>query len=144
MQIVITNGCFDLLHAGHLELLRACTEYAGYKGRVIVALNSDTSVRRLKGEGRPVQSEQERKRILEALYCVDEVQLFDTEYDLETFIMLCGADLLVKGEEYRHQKITGANIIPVKFVPMKPGISTTSIIQKLTDIQKLSTVNSGV
>ena len=107
-MIVLTNGVFDLFHAGHANLLGQCRELATYKGSVVVALNSDESVRRLKGPDRPIVPEQDRKRMLEACASVDHVFLFNTEEELITLIKNLKIDVLCKGEEYIGKPVTGS------------------------------------
>ena len=95
MKIVFTNGCFDILHRGHLELLRYCKTL----GSVIVGLNSDESVKRNKGQDRPVNCQEDRKFLLESLVFVDQVIIFeeDTPYNL---VKSLSPDVIVKGDDY--------------------------------------------
>lgn len=97
-MIVFTNGCFDLLHAGHADLLAQCRDFAGPAGSVVVGLNTDESVRRIKGPDRPIVPERERKAMLEALDTVDHVFLFTSEEDLRTLIHSLLPDVICKGE----------------------------------------------
>ena len=132
--VVFTNGCFDLLHRGHVESL----EYARSLGdRLVVGVNSDRSVRTLKGEGRPVHSEEDRLFILAALRSVDAVVLFDalTPLDLIQAIL---PDVLVKGEDYRGREVVGALEVEaaggrVVFAPLVPNRSTTNLVGRITD-----------
>ena len=135
-KIVFTNGCFDILHAGHVEYLREASELGDI---LIIGLNSDASVRRLKGEGRPVISEGERKKLLEALRYVDEVIIFeeDTPWNLIQSIM---PDILVKGGDWSIDKIVGAKEVManggiVKSLSFSDGISTTILIEKIKRLQ---------
>jgi len=129
--IVFTNGCFDILHAGHVELL----EDAAREGDVlVVALNSDSSVRGLKGPGRPVNAQEQRARVLAALAVVDYVVMFD-EPDPGRLIEGLLPDVLVKGGDWAPEAIIGAGAVRdsggrVVTIPLKYGASTTDIIRK--------------
>ena len=127
--VVFTNGCFDLLHKGHLSLLAAARREGD---SLIVGLNSDESVRRLKGDGRPVQSERERAEALLATDAVDLVTIFAEETPLE-LIRQIEPDVLVKGGDYRREEIVGADVVEgregrVVTVPLLPGYSTTASV----------------
>ena len=131
LRIGFTNGCFDILHPGHVRLLTAAR--AGCD-RLIVGLNSDASVRRLKGEGRPVQSEHARAEVLAALEAVDLVVLFeeDTPIQLITQIRPC---VLVKGADYSREQVIGHEVVEayggeVRLVDILPGFSTTSLVDR--------------
>ncbi|MEW6079020.1 MAG: bifunctional D-glycero-beta-D-manno-heptose-7-phosphate kinase/D-glycero-beta-D-manno-heptose 1-phosphate adenylyltransferase HldE [Thermodesulfobacteriota bacterium] len=128
-RIVFTNGCFDLLHTGHVKLLHAAAKEGD---RLIVGLNSDDSVRRLKGPSRPVLPEQERAALLAAIGCVDMVVLFSEDTPLE-LITAFKPDVLVKGGDYRPETVVGREVVEdyggrVCLVPLKEGMSTTGII----------------
>jgi len=128
-KIVFTNGCFDILHAGHL----ACLEGAKRLGDLlVVGLNSDASVRNLKGDSRPVIGERDRCKLLAGLACVDLVVLFD-EPTPEELIRELEPDVLVKGGDYALDQIAGADFVRgrgglVVTLPLVPGLSTTSIL----------------
>ena len=129
MKIVFTNGCFDILHRGHVEYLQKAKTFGD---KLIVGLNSDASVRRLKGPTRPVQDQESRKIILEALRCVDEVIIFDedTPYEL---IQKIQPDVLVKGADYKPEDIVGYDIVKakggeVRTVEFVEGHSTSRIL----------------
>jgi len=130
-QIVFTNGCFDLLHVGHLALL----EQAKREGdSLVVALNSDRSVRSLKGAGRPIISEDARARIVAALPSVDAVVLFDEETPLD-LIRAIQPNVLVKGGDYSEEEVVGANEMKtwggkVSLIPPVEGSSTTEILKR--------------
>lgn len=130
-RVVFTNGCFDLLHIGHITLL----EEARRSGdRMIVAINSDDSTRRLKGPGRPIVGENERARVLAALAAVDAVVIFDEPTPLE-LILATRPDVLVKGGDYSADTIVGAREVEswgghVKIIPTVEGFSTTRLIEK--------------
>jgi len=130
--IVFTNGCFDLLHAGHIRLLEKAR---GFGDLLVVGLNTDAGVRRLKGKGRPVTPQRDRAVILAALGCVDAVVLFgeDTPFEL---IKAVRPDVLVKGGDYRISEIVGADIVraaggSVRRIRLMPGRSTSDLLQTL-------------
>lgn len=127
--IAFTNGCFDLIHAGHLASL---AQAAAAADELIVALNSDDSVARLKGAGRPILPQGDRAALMAALRPVSAVTIFDEPTPLET-ILLVRPDVLVKGSEYADADIVGAREVVaaggrVLRVPMVPGWSTSQII----------------
>lgn len=132
--IVFTNGCFDILHAGHITLLNHC---ATLGDRVIVGLNSDKSVKQLKGETRPMNHESDRALLLASLQNVDAVILFEEETPLNLITQIL-PDVLVKGGDYKATEIVGAKEIlanggRVEIVPLVAGKSTTAMIQRLND-----------
>ena len=131
-RVVFTNGVFDLLHPGHVRYLQA----ARAEGDVlIVAVNSDRSVRANKGDGRPVVPEQERAEVLAALACVDAVTIFDAETPAE-IIRLVQPDILVKGADWAADAIVGRDTVEARGgrvvrIPVEPGWSTSAIIEKV-------------
>jgi rfaE bifunctional protein nucleotidyltransferase chain/domain len=133
-RIVFTNGCFDLLHPGHIRSLELAR---GLGDALIIGLNSDGSVRQLKGEGRPVIAERERAEILAALECVDAVVIFDDLTPREVIARLL-PDVLVKGGDWPGDQIVGREEVEaaggqVVSVPVVPGYSTTAILQKIRE-----------
>ncbi|MCV6606786.1 MAG: D-glycero-beta-D-manno-heptose 1-phosphate adenylyltransferase, partial [Campylobacterales bacterium] len=127
-KIVFTNGCFDLLHPGHIDYMAKAKELGDY---LIVGLNSDASVKRLKGEDRPVNSQEVRKIMLEALSSVDAVEIFDedTPYNL---IKRISPDILVKGGDYNVEDIVGREFAKeTKTIPFLEGFSTTTLIERI-------------
>jgi len=131
-RIVFTNGCFDILHRGHVELL---VKAKGFGDVLVVGLNSDASVARLKGAGRPLVAEDDRLCVLAALEAVDYVVVFGEDTPLET-IRALEPDVLVKGAEYGSEAIVGAQFVEehggrVERVPMLKGFSTTALIEKM-------------
>lgn len=126
MKSVFTNGCFDILHRGHFELLKYCSTL----GKVTVGLNSDSSVSRLKGDTRPIVSQQDRKFMLESCKYVDKVIIFkeDTPLDL---IKQIKPDIIVKGGDYTKEKVVGHDLCEVKIFSFVDGYSTTSIVNKM-------------
>ncbi len=127
-SIVITNGCFDILHAGHIKSF----ETARSKGDVlVVAINTDASVRRLKGNKRPIVDEMNRAKLLAGLACVDFVTFFEEDTP-EELIKELSPDILVKGGDYKLEEIAGRQYVKkVVRVPLVKGISTTKIIEKI-------------
>jgi len=131
-KIVFTNGCFDILHRGHLDLL---AKAAGLGHALIVGVNTDSSVRKLKGPDRPVNHEQDRAFQVASLLFVDAVCLFDEDTPLE-LIKALRPDVLVKGGDYTIDRIVGADFISeqggqVEIIPFVPGYSTSSLIGKI-------------
>jgi rfaE bifunctional protein nucleotidyltransferase chain/domain len=131
-RLVFTNGVFDLLHPGHIDVLLGARRLGD---ALVVGVNSDASVRRLKGPERPVRSEAERSYVLAALGMVDAVVLFEQDTPLE-LITLLHPDVLVKGGDYSIETVVGAREVlsrggRVEIVPLTPGQSTTSIIERL-------------
>ena len=132
-SLVFTNGVFDLLHPGHIDVLNAARA-AG--DALVVGINSDDSVRRLKGPSRPVRTESDRAFVVAALECVDAVVVFDEDTPLE-LINAIRPDVVAKGGDYSEATIVGAAEVKswggrVVVVPLTPGHSTTSIIEKLS------------
>lgn len=125
MKKVFTNGCFDVMHLMHVELLRYAKTQGDY---LIVGLNSDNSVKRLKGNSRPIFNQEDRKKFLESIRYVDKVIIFDEDTPLE-LIKKIQPDLIVKGGDYKAEEVVGAEICEVKIFPFTKGYSTTSILQ---------------
>ena len=132
--VVFTNGVFDILHAGHVELLERAADLGD---ALIVGVNSDASARRLdKGPGRPIQPLKDRARILAGLACVDAVVPFreDTPERVLSFIR---PEVLVKGADYRPGQVAGGRHVGrVALLPLKRGRSTTSIIERILKLKK--------
>lgn len=131
-KIVFTNGVFDILHSGHIKLL---SEAATYADVLIVGVNSDASVKRLKGNGRPVNAEASRALILSALVMVDAVIIFEEDTPIN-LIQLIKPNILVKGGDYALDTIVGAKEVTanngeVKIIPLEEGFSTTGIIKSI-------------
>ena len=130
-KLVFTNGCFDLLHKGHLDLL---SNAAGFGDKLFVGLNSDKSVKKLKGNSRPKQNERTRAQKLLELKYVNHVIIFE-DLTPQKLIHALSPDVLVKGGDYKKSEIVGAKHVissggVVKIIPLTPGFSTTSIIEK--------------
>ena len=130
-KLVFTNGCFDILHKGHLDLL---SNAAGFGDKLFVGLNSDKSVKKLKGDSRPKQNERTRAQKLLELKYVNHVIIFE-DLTPQKLVHAISPDVLVKGGDYKKSEIVGAKHVissggVVKIVPLTPGFSTTSIIEK--------------
>lgn len=131
VKIVFTNGVFDILHAGHVMYLEAARELGDI---LVVGINADDSVRRLKGSSRPVNPENDRASVLAALRCVDHVVMFHEDTPLRLIEALI-PDVLVKGGDYTRETIVGADVVEanggsVTTIPLLEGRSTTSIINR--------------
>jgi len=131
-KIVFTNGCFDILHLGHIEYL---AKAAGLGDVLIVGMNSDKSTRGLKGKNRPINDEHSRSMVLASLRFVTAVVIFDepTPYELIKAVM---PDILVKGKDYKEEEIVGYDIVKAKggrveTIDLTPGYSTTGIEEKI-------------
>jgi D-beta-D-heptose 7-phosphate kinase/D-beta-D-heptose 1-phosphate adenosyltransferase len=137
LKVVFTNGCFDVLHLGHVQYLSKARELGDL---LVVGLNSDSSVRKLKGEGRPVVAETDRAGVLCALSSVDYVCIFEEDTP-DALIRLVSPDVLVKGGDYRPGDIVGADFVrgkggAVHVIPTLPGRSTKLLIE--TIVQRFS------
>ena len=133
-KIVFTNGCFDILHRGHIEYL---AKAASLGTKLVIGLNTDASVKRLKGDSRPINDENARALLLASLVFVDKVILFDTDTprDLIDFVQ---PDVLVKGGDYKPEEIVGYDIVKAKggeivTLDFVEGYSTTSLIEKMKE-----------
>lgn len=141
-RVVFTNGCFDLLHPGHIALIQAAAKEGD---KLIVALNTDRSVKRLKGETRPIQDEQARATVIGALRNVDLVVLFDADTPLEA-IRTIMPDVVVKGSDYREDEVVGGDIVKanggrVALVDIMPGRSTTALVRQASQQPSPQKVN---
>ena len=131
-KVIFTNGCFDLLHRGHIEYLQSA---AALGDKLIIGLNSDDSVSSLKGNTRPLQNEHDRAAILKALSCVDAVVVFDEDTPRELIGELL-PDVLVKGGDYQEEDIVGRETVlakggEIKIIPYVEGASTSNIISSI-------------
>ena len=133
--MVFTNGCFDVLHVGHIKYLQSSRSLGDY---LVIGLNADTSVRRLKGDQRPLNNEEDRALVLLALSCVNYVILFDEETPARLIESL-KPQVLTKGGDYRRENIVGADFVEknggkVVVIPFEKGYSTTGLIEKITKL----------
>ncbi|GAB4542374.1 MAG: hypothetical protein Fur0020_11860 [Thermodesulfovibrionia bacterium] len=129
-RIVFTNGCFDILHIGHVRYLK---EARGYGDVLIIGLNSDTSVSRIK-HGRPIIPEEQRAEVLSSLCMVDYIVIFDedTPYEL---IKEIEPDVLVKGADWRREDVVGSDIVnETHTIPIVEGVSTSKIIERIKNL----------
>ncbi|MBN2461597.1 MAG: D-glycero-beta-D-manno-heptose 1-phosphate adenylyltransferase [Candidatus Cloacimonetes bacterium] len=131
-KVVFTNGCFDILHAGHVHYLE---EARGLGDLLIVGLNSDSSVRRIKGKSRPINNQEDRAVVLGALCMVDYIVIFEQDNPYE-LISLIQPDILVKGGDWSPENIIGGDLVisrggQIKSIPIRTSISTSDIIAKI-------------
>lgn len=130
MITVFTNGCFDILHAGHVEYLQKSRALGD---RLVVGLNSDESVRSIKGSNRPINSQEDRKAVLLALRCVEEVIIFD-EPSPYRLISELKPNILTKGGDYKIEQINSRSLVEeVVIIPFKDGYSTTRIVERINE-----------
>ena len=132
-RIVFTNGCFDIIHVGHVEYLSKAKDMGDV---LVIGLNSDRSVKRLKGKDRPINREEDRSKVLSALYFVDYITIFNDETP-DRLIRKIKPDILVKGGDWQMKDIAGASFVKsyggkVATVPFVEGFSTTSLIEKMS------------
>jgi D-beta-D-heptose 7-phosphate kinase/D-beta-D-heptose 1-phosphate adenosyltransferase len=130
MNIIWVNGCFDCLHLGHLELL----QFAHERGDLLyVGIDSDIRIRHNKGSKRPIQNEETRKTLLESLWFVDKVVIYDTDYQLEFLIKDFKPKEMVFGENHRGKEVIGLDFCnKITFFPLINGYSTTKIVEKMS------------
>ena len=131
-KIVFTNGCFDLIHLGHIEILARSADYGD---KLIIGVNSDLSIKKLKGENRPIIEESSRIKQLSALEFVDAVVLFDEETPIK-LIETIKPDVITKGGDYTAKNVVGNEVVSQKsgevvIIPLTQGYSTTSILNKI-------------
>jgi D-beta-D-heptose 7-phosphate kinase / D-beta-D-heptose 1-phosphate adenosyltransferase len=133
--VVFSNGCFDILHAGHVRYLREARRLGD---AMVVGLNADTSVRRLKGPERPINNQQDRAEVLAALACVDLVVIFEQDTPQKLIEAVC-PDVLVKGADWKDKGVVGAEFVQarggeVRLIDLVPGRSTTAIVERIRDV----------
>ena len=131
-KIVFTNGCFDLIHLGHIEILARSSDFGD---KLIIGVNSDLSIKKLKGENRPIIQQSSRVRQLSALEFVDAVILFDEETPIK-LIETIKPDVITKGGDYKAKNVVGNEVVSQKngevvIIPLTQGYSTTSILNKI-------------
>lgn len=133
-RVAFTNGCFDILHYGHIKYLK---DARGMADALVVGLNSDSSVRKIKGSSRPINAQLDRAKVLSALCDVDYVTIFNEETPLK-LIKLLGPDVLIKGGDWKKEEIVGADFVKsygarVVTVPYLKGYSTTELLGKIRE-----------
>ena len=129
MNIVWTNGCFDVLHRGHYEMLKYAKSLGNY---LIVGIDSDRKVKQDKGESRPINNEDDRRFVLESIKYVDRVVVFDTPAQLEKMIKMIKPNFMVVGSDWKNKNIVGGIYADtVYFFDRIEGLSTTNILEKL-------------
>jgi D-sedoheptulose 7-phosphate isomerase len=143
-KIVFTNGCFDIIHPGHVDLLERARALGT---KLIVGINSDYSVKSIKGRNRPINNQHERAEVLQGLRSVDDVMIFD-ELTPENLIKQVKPDILVKGGDWKETEIIGADFVlanggKVFSLPLKEGYSTTEIIERMCKETEMEDGNSG-
>tara|TARA_R110000787_G_scaffold255073_1_gene360393 strand:- start:1014 stop:1442 length:429 start_codon:yes stop_codon:yes gene_type:complete len=130
-KVGFTNGCFDILHIGHIKLFQ---HLKNKSDRVIIGIDSDRRVKELKGPDRPINNAQDRKLMLESLSFIDEVIIFDSEEDLETLVESVSPDLMVVGSDYRNKHVVGSQYAKkLEFFDKINGYSTTKTLQRSSD-----------
>jgi len=129
MKIIWTNGCFDILHIGHIELFR----YAKSLGdRLVVGIDSDTRVKSLKGDSRPINNQSIRKYFLESIKYIDHVVVFDNENELISHIKNLNIETIVVGDDYKNKRVIGEDIAKVVFFHKIPNLSTSILLDQWT------------
>ena len=125
MTIVFTNGCFDILHRGHIDYLKLSRSLGD---RLVVGVNSDASVKRLKGESRPINTVEDRVAILKSLRFVDQVEVFDEDTPIN-LIKKIRPNIITKGGDYKEEDVVGYGLVKVIIIPLTKGFSTTGILK---------------
>jgi D-beta-D-heptose 7-phosphate kinase/D-beta-D-heptose 1-phosphate adenosyltransferase len=139
-DVVFTNGCFDILHQGHIEYLEQARSLGD---KLVVGVNADASVRKLKGDSRPINTETSRAYLLASLSFVDLVTIFEEDTPLELLTELI-PDVLVKGGDYKEADVVGGEVVrehggKVEILPFKEGFSTTAIEEKILQLRNTRT-----
>lgn len=129
-KLVFTNGCFDILHLGHISTLTKARELAGGDGVVVVGLNSDNSIKRLKGNDRPINTEVDRAILLSKITDVDIVVIFEEDTP-QNLINELKPDIIVKGGDYKVDEVVGADIAQIVIADIVQDVSTSNIIKKI-------------
>ena len=126
MKIVWTNGCFDILHRGHVELFKYAKSLGDW---LVVGIDTDERVRAAKGDSRPFNTIGDRAAMLESIKYIDEIRTFDTDDELDTQVLLSGAEIIVVGSDYKNKEVIGSrHAQEIKFFDRIEGYSTTKIL----------------
>ena len=126
MKIIWTNGCFDVLHRGHIELFKYAKSLGDW---LVVGIDTDKRVRAAKGESRPFNTIEDRVAMLESIKYIDEIRTFDADDELDTQVLLSGAEIIVVGSDYKNKKVIGSrHAQEIKFFDRIEGYSTTKIL----------------
>lgn len=127
MRYIWSNGCYDIIHIGHIHLF----QYAKSLGdKLIVGIDSDNRIKTLKGDSRPINCEAHRKIVLESIKYIDEVVIFDSSIDLENYIQMYNIDTIVIGDDYKDKKVIGSQYANVVFFNRIPNISSSIVIDR--------------
>lgn len=130
-MIIFTNGCYDILHIGHIELFKYCKSFGG---KVIVAINTDEYVKRIKGNERPINKLDDRMKMLLAIRYVDEVLTFDTSEELSEIVKNLQPDVMIIGSDHRNKNVVGAEFAKkLLFFERIDEYSTTAVIQRISN-----------
>lgn len=130
-KMIFVNGCFDLLHPGHIEMLK---EAKSLGGELMVAIDSDERVAEMKGDSRPINNQETRKYILESIKYVDAVVIFNSSEQLETIVKTLKPDIMMVGSDWKGKTVVGSDYAKeVRFFDRIPGHSTTEIIERIAD-----------
>lgn len=132
---VFINGCFDILHPGHIKLFESARSFGDH---VIVAIDSDRRVREMKGPSRPIKSEYQRKTVLASIRYIDEVHVFDTKEKLEALVKKIKPDIMVVGSDWKDKEVVGSQYAKeLRFFDRIENYSTTKIVEDIIDRRKL-------
>lgn len=130
-KVVFINGCFDILHRGHIEMFKYAKSLGDY---LIVAIDSDSRVKELKGSSRPINNQSDRMYMLSSIKYVDEVKVFCTEYELERLVQNASPDIMIVGSDYENKGVVGSqHAKDLKFFNRIQGYATTNIIKSITN-----------
>ena len=132
---VFINGCFDILHPGHIKLFESARSFGDH---VIVAIDSDRRVREMKGPSRPIKSEYQRKTVLASIRYIDEVHVFDTKEKLEALVKKIKPDIMIVGSDWKGKEVVGSQYAKeLRFFDRIENYSTTKIVEDIIDRRKL-------
>ena len=129
-KVVFVNGCFDILHPGHIKLFETARSFGDH---LIVAIDSDSKVKEMKGYTRPINSQEDRKIVLESIRYIDEVKIFYSKHELEQLVREIKPDIMMVGSDWKGKEVVGSDYAKeVRFFDRIPGFSTTEIIERIT------------